>query len=239
MVTPAYRSLLIVSLAALNFACNFEIGNPEPPPPSGKIETLYLSLAKYSQCESQSTSCTSTPVKLAHATDSTYTMEMTRIQLQLQNLRLKPFAQQSVQTSVNLLEGTHVSIPSEPDASNITGAELLFAPNHQPTFEIHGQLRVSDNSGTYTVPLRFSDLEAIETQSDFSAGGSNTVNLLFDTDLWFDFSGDNPDISNAMRNLTSGPCRNGTSAQCEGFRNQLSRQISRKIARSMSAGKVD
>lgn len=235
MVKPAYQKFLVLGISAMSFACNFEIGNPEPPPPSGRIDNLSLSLAGYSDCADRTSVCTAAPMKLATATDSMYSMEMSRIQLQLQSLELTPFPQQVVSASVDLLYGTQIQLGVPRNISDIAGVSLFFTADKGSTFEIQGQIRISNSFETYTVPITLNGLDVITAQSTLPNPESGQAGLVFDAEAWFDFSGDNPEISNALRNLTSGPCRTGDSAQCQSYRNLLAKQIGKKIGRSMSA----
>lgn len=234
MVKKAYLKSLIVLCGIGSYSCNIEIGNPEPPPSSAGFHSLNFSLASYSSCDSTVQDCTSVPVKISDSSDSFYRFDMTSIQMQLKSIQFQPYDSQQVQTIVNLLTGTTVEMGTEQDSTKITNVTVSFADAQIPTYEIQGKFHVVTPTESFNIPITLTDRTALTAQSTVSTGAERISGIVFDANTWFDFSDAKPDMSNVIKNLTSGPCRTADSTQCQNHRDVLAREISKKIAKSLA-----
>lgn len=230
----AFLKSLIAACGIFLCYCNIEVGNPEPPPGIGTFHSLNFSLASYSSCASTSQNCTSVPVRISDKTDAVYQLEMTKIQLQLKTMQLQPYDVQDIQTTVDLLTGTTVDLGAEKNSAKVTAVTLSFAESQQPTYEIQGRLRVTTATETFYIPITLTDRDNLTAETTVSAVDAQITGIAFDASVWFDFSDAKPDMSNIIKNLTSGPCRNGDSAPCQNHRDILAKEISKKVAKSLS-----
>jgi hypothetical protein len=238
MVSRACKSALLMAAALVLSRCNIEVGNPESSLPGNRsFQTLSFSLTSKTDCTLSSNACTAAPVMLSEAQSAQLSYEMTAIELQMSGLQLKPFAELRIPASLDLLNGTLVSLPEAKESGEINGIALRFNTGtgiSGTSLLLQGNLTGIFEGERVSLPLQISYADEFLAETGVSAGENTLDGILFDATTWFDFSGSKNDVGHLIKALSDGACRSGATSSCLKYRENLAKQISERIARSMS-----
>lgn len=237
MMKNTDRKLLIV-LAALLVGCNLEVGNPDGDPPAGMrpAQTVSFNLQAGGACTSTTASCTSVPVTVPDASGIQLTYDMTGASFQLSSLQLKPLDAEQMFTRLDLLNGSSVTVANSTGAIDINSVAMQFSPaaGAATTFTLTGNLLISNSTGSFTVPLTLEYSNNVGAEVQLPADSGTVDTIVFDPKVWFDFSTAPHELQHILKGISDGACRTPDSPQCTKYRDNLARNISQRISRSLT-----
>jgi hypothetical protein len=212
--------------------CNIEVGNPDDEP-HGQSR-LTLSLSAKQACRTISGDCTAVPVILPDS-GANLTYEMSSIHLQLAGVTLQPGGEQILGSDIDLLAGSFVQLNLDESQAQGSGASLRFSATKQaPTFVLSGNLTGVVNGQLVSLPLSIEFSDPVLASLPVPGTNADLAGVLFDANVWFDFSDSKPDSEQLLKGLTSAACRDADSKSCAQQRLVLSRRVADRIARSVS-----
>lgn len=234
-----YRAIATALTLVALWQCNIEVGNPDSNLPESmkSIQNLSFNLSAGGSCSVTAGTCTSVPVIFDDGHSSGITYEMTAVNFQLSALQLKPYAENTVWTQLDLLRGSSVVLSESTESAAVTAIALKFEPPQSSvgrTFEISGNLVMDVGGERVALPLKLVFDNQILAETAVSGAGNVIDGVEFDTSAWFDFSQAKGDFSRIFKALASGACRTSDAGSCTSYRETIARQVSRRISRSMT-----
>ena len=236
MVNSLKKLIPICAVGMILSGCNIEVGNPDgdPPSPIGRsVQSLSINLQNAGACDSSAVHCASAPVTLSDAADARLSVEMQKAQLTMGSVTLKPFAPETALTSLDLISGSTVNLAEARDSADVSGVLLQFESLQSPTLQISGYLSGFYDGAKVSIPLEILYRDNFSAETSVSSGQDRLEGLLFDASTWFDST--SPGTSLSLRPLIDGVCKNGETAACVTYKQNLARQLSQRISRSMTA----
>ena len=208
------------------------------PEPMRLVQNLSFNMSVGGACSTTSGACTSAPVVLPGRDSSGLTYEMTAAKFQLSGVQLKPFAEEAILTQLDLLNGSSVVLSGATDSTAVTAIALKFQSARAAgsgTFEITGNLVMGAGYDRVVLPLKLSFENQLLAETAVVAQGSMIDGVEFNASTWFDFSDSKSEIGHVFKAITGGACQITDAPNCIKLRDNIARQVSMRISKSMSA----
>lgn len=234
MVKKVYQITPILITVFSFGACNLEVGNPDGVESRfAASQSLSLSMTSSTPCEAAQGNCLAAPV-LVSDSGANVTFEIRSARFQLAGATLMPSAEEEVHTRADILGGTILALQS-PISESVTGVSLRFATASDliPAIELSGNFLVHASSGNLAIPVTLQYSGSVVAQAVIPPGGFPDA-LVFNADQWFDFHGAPINLKPFFTGSKAGVCADSNSVSCVNYRDQLSRLVSERIAKSLS-----
>jgi hypothetical protein len=220
------------------FRCNIEVGNPESETsgPIRSVQSFSLNLAATTSCENSATPCASVPIVTGDASDN-LKFELSQVNLGLSGVTFKPMAEESSITTVDLLRGATIEVKNSLSTLNMDAVALRFSTaegKNAASVYLEGVITGMWSGERVRVPLSLSYRSEFIGETVVVPEDAVLETVLFDPQVWFDFSATGNEFYRLLKSANSGACRSYDAGSCIQYRENLARQISMRISRSMS-----
>lgn len=228
----------VSGIAVFWVRCNIEVGNPESETsgPMRSTQSFSLNLMAVTPCETTGSPCTSVPIVTGDPGDN-LKFELSQINLGIAGVTLKPLAEESVVTTIDLLRGSTIAVKNSLSTLSMDAVVLRFSAvegKSVSSLYLEGVIIGVSSGERVRVPISLAYNSDFLGESAVAHEDALLEGVLFDAHVWFDFSSTSPEFSRFLKGATSGACRTSDAGSCAQYRENLARQISMKIARSMS-----
>lgn len=162
------------------------------------------------------------------------TYEITEVRFQLAGIQLLPFAPETINADLDLLNGSAVTLGQAKNARLLSGLSLRFdgqGTTGASTFSLNGNFVTAVNGERLIIPLGIVYPDAILAETAIM-GQPGIEGVLFDAASWFDFT--DVDLTKVVKDLTGGVCKDPAKPACLKHREKIAAKISTRISQSLS-----